>query len=248
MPTLAEMIEAARPGDSITLSPGVHDHDDVLRIRKDLEIKGPREAILKTEVAVTNGAQVVCNGFSVVHSKPGAPQKTGFVHPYPQNAHFVVLNAALWLDDIDMSCAETGHANKRAIEARHSNIYCRTLTKYSRINWFGSWEKVITLHANSFMEMFGKDDVSLTYGVAAGTAASAGAALEIVASKAVLSGCHWHREDPSINPQVTQYGAAVARDGFLQVGAGLYTTLNFPVPALLDQTAARKWVAPGCIG
>ena len=109
-------------------------------------------------------------------------------------------------------------------------------------------ELVITLHANSFMEMFGKDDVSLTYGVAAGTAASAGAALEIVASKAVLSGCHWHREDPSINPQATQYGAAVARDGFLQVGAGLYTTLNFPVPALLDQTAARKWVAPGCIG
>lgn len=131
MPSLAEMVADAKAGDVITLAPGVHDHDDVVRIRKDLAIKGPREAIVRAELAL---------------------------------------------------------------------------------------------------------------GVCAGTEAAAGAALEIVGSKAILSGSHWYRFG------TTLYGAAVARDGFLQVGAGLYTTLQFPTPSILDQTAARKWVAPGCIG
>lgn len=242
MPTLAEMIEAARPGDSITLAPGVHDHDDVLRIRKDIEIRGPREAILKAEVAITQGAHVVLNGITVEHGKPGAPQKTGWVHPYPQNAHFVVLNSGLWMDDVSMSCTATGHAHKRAIEARHANVSFRTMTKQARIDWRHSREKVLTMYDGSYLQVFGKDGDQLSVAVISGTAAENGAALEIVGSKAILSGAHVY------NLGTTAYGAAVARDGYLQVGAGYYTTLQFPVPSLLDQTGARKWVAPGCIG
>ena len=241
MPTLAEMIEAARPGDSITLAPGVHDHDDVLRIRKDLEIRGPREAVLRSELCITQGAHVVINGVTVENAKAGAPQKTGWVHPHPQNAHIVALNSSVFLDDCVMLCSP-GHANKRAIEARHANVSFRTMTKYSRIDWRASIEKVITLYDNAYLTMFGKDGGDLSVGVSAGTAAEYGAALEIVGSKAILSGAHWFRLG------TTAYGAAVARDGYLQVGAGYYTTLQFPVPALLDQTGARKWVAPGCIG
>lgn len=249
--SLWEMIGDAQPGDVLTLPPGAYDHDDVIRIRKDLVLTGPREAIVRPEFAVTNGAEVIINGVRIERNKIGAPQKTGTVVPrYPQNGHFVLLNSALWLDDVEMVCLGNGatHANKRAIECRNSNLAIRSVTKFSKIDWRNSTEKVITLYDSSYAQLFGLTG-DLTWSLVAGTANGMGAALEVVGSKAILSGSHFY------NFGSTPYGASVSRDSYLQVGAGFYTSIprlpaqyGFQQPVIVDMTTSRMWVAPGSGG
>ncbi len=239
MTPLQPLIDAASRGATINLVPGQYDDAAPVVIDKTLTIQGPREAIINSEIIISDGASVGFDGLKFEMNKVGAPKKTGVGSPYPQNGMIVLLNATMWMDDCSMT--SSAGLSKPAIHCTKSFINVRSRTKLSNVDWRGNDAQVIELLYGCYANFFDVTGQNVGFGIASETSAANGAAITCVGSKMTLSGAHVYRFG------TTDYGVSVARDGYCQVGAGLYTSVQFPLGVFVDATS-RKWVAPGCVG
>ena len=149
--------------------------------------------------------------------------------------------ASFWYDDPDWTCASGIH--RQAIHAIGSYVSLRAVTQYSRINWSGSNERLMSLLYNSYANCFrisSNPDHALGL---SGTTTASPYLLEVASSKLILSGAHvW-------NLGSTPYGVGASRDSYVQVGSGFYTSINnFNTAPVLLGDVSRKHVEQGSVG
>lgn len=232
------LIDAATPNSTIVLSPGEYDDALPVIINKNIKLQGPREAVIHSEFQLYN-ASVGFDGLKFQMNKVGAAQKTGIGSPYPQNGMITALNAILWMDDCSM--VSLPGFSKPAYHSVNSFANIRSRTKLSNIDWRGNDAQVIELLYNSYANIFDTTGQNVTFGVASQTSAANGAAISCAGSDLILSGAYVYKFGTS------NVGVTVARKGYCQVGAGVYTWIGFPTPVQLDATST-KYVAPGSVG
>lgn len=249
LPSIGDLVEKTRCGGTVILDPGEYDDPTPVEIdNKRITIVGPREAIVHSEFTIYN-SYVVFVGFTMEMNKVGAPQHTGKVWPdYPQNGMVTALNSQFWSDDVLWNSFKPPGWNGETIFSKCAIHSVNGFTRVSAVNsnapidWRGNDAAVIEHLYGGVLYLIDNTHRDLTVGIQPGTSEANGAAVSIVNGDCVMSGAHIY------DSGTTPYGVSVARDGFLQVGAGLYTTINKPFPVALDATGSRKWVAPGSIG
>lgn len=231
------LVDAANPGDLITLADGVYDDLNPVVIRKDITIVGSRNAIVHSEMQILSGVNVHLIGFTWEMNKVGAPSHNGYnaVPSYPQNGLCVIINSSLWCDDMDVRWASGGSTTKTAFHAFRSGIHFRTQTQFSRIDWRGCPAPIMEVFYGSYVNIFdntGVQGLNLLSG-------SSSKAIYLVGGDAVMSGAHLY------NYGTGPVGVGVHRDGYFQFGAGFPTSIQgFQTPIQLDGTTSRQWTAP----
>lgn len=253
---LQPLIDAAVPCATITLADGQYDDPSPVYIRKDVTITGSRNAIVHSEFQIIGGVNVHFSGFTLEMNKEGAPARNGISNVYPQNGMVVLLNSTLWADDLEVHAVAglTGYAlQKNAFHVHNGNLQLRSVTQFSRVDWRNLPWQVIELHYNSYANIFGPENVWIN--IAAATTKPYGAAIEVASSKLILSGANIFNCLAGCAPNTGRsdgYGIKLGRDAFVQVGAGLVTTIQyFTTPqgvnnAIFLDPTSRQWVCPTC--
>ena len=95
MATLKNLVDATAAQGVITLSANTtYDDTDIIVIDRDMEITGPRTAVVNSDFRITNGAVVKFTGFTMIMTHTRSPIFNGFPSfPYSQNAQVVVLGS-----------------------------------------------------------------------------------------------------------------------------------------------------------
>ena len=243
MATLKNLVDATAAQGVVTLSANTtYDDTDIIVIDRDMEIVGPRTAVVNSDFFITDGATVKFTGFTMkmTHTRPTA--FNGFPgFPYPQNGQVTILGGEFWYDDPDWTCASGIH--RQAIHCVDGFVNLRSVNLFSRINWSGSNERLMSLLYNSYCNVFrGNPDPNLTLNLS-GTTTTSPYLIEVASSKFIMSGTHaW-------NLGSIPYGVGLSRDSYLQVGSGYYTSINsFGTAPVLVGDVSRKWVEQGSVG
>lgn len=249
---LQPLIDAASPNAIIALPDGEYDDATPVYIRKDVTLSGSRNAIVHSEFQITGGVVVRFNGFTLDMNKVGAPARNGVTNVYPQNGMVVVMGGStLWADDLEVHLQPglTGYAlQKNAFHVVGAMLQLRAVTQFSRVDWRNSPYQVIELLYGSYANLFSvTGDVSNSpLNIVSGTSAtgsplgSGAAAIQIAGSKLTMSGANL------FNFGTATMGVYAMRDSYVQIGAGVYTTVqNFGVDAVLTDPSSRKYIAPG---
>jgi hypothetical protein len=227
----------------INLADGIYDDLTPVVIAKTVTIRGSRNAIIHSEFQVIDGATAHLIGVTLEMNKVGAIQHDGYSGDvFPQNGMFVVLNSALWLDDVDMrtcspNCPAGLTLNKAAVYAIGGVIHLRTVTKLSRVDWRGNAANVMELYYGSYANVFDVSGQGLTFGIASEMYNGA-PAIMVASSRLVLSGAHMYRFGSST------IGVKASRNSYVQCGAGLATSIQFPTPILDDGTSNFIYRSP----
>lgn len=236
----------------------VYDDANPVYIRKDMEIYGPRSAVVHSEIQIGGGAVVRFNGFTLQMNKTGAPARTGLTSgTYPQNGFVVVKNATLYADDLEVTVVAglTGYALlKNAFHVVSGHLELRAVTQFSRTDWRNSPYQVIELLYNSYGSIFDVSPQGYTYSVASGTKGSnVQATIQVASSRLIMSGSHIYNCANGCvanNADDNIWAVNAGRDSYVQVSGGVLTTIQyFTTPQgavrgiLLDQSS-RQWCVP----
>lgn len=262
---LQPIINACAPAPTpctIVLADGEYDDSSPVYIRQDMGISGGRGAIIHSEMQIVDGAMVQISGVTLEMNKTGAPARSGIVNGvYPQNGFITIVNAMLWADDLEVHLTSglSGYALlKNAFHVINGNLQLRAVTKFSRVDWRNSPYQVIELNYDSYANIFDVSGAAVGMNILSAltvTPTGTGAAITVTGSKLTMSGANVFNCLSGCAPNTgttNMYGISVWRDGYVQIGAGLDTTVQyFTTPGgvnngiFLDPTA-RKWVCATC--
>lgn len=195
---LAPLIAAAAPGSIIELAANTtYDDAGSILITKDVELNGPRSAVVHSEFQVLNGALLKWTGFSPFANKMGVPSITGFPHfPYPQNGQVVVRGGLFWCDDCWWTCAQD--YDRMAIQCIFGNLQIQAKTQYSPILWAPSTTRVMQIlygsHCNilSYNTVDPNNYVEMTCRALASAPGNPTDAIQVAGSKLRCAGVQLH--------------------------------------------------------
>lgn len=222
----------------IVLADGEYDDANPVLIHRDVRISGTRNAVVHSEIQILGGSLAHFVGFTFDMNKAGAPARNGFSSLlYPQNGMIVVMNSLLFADDLEIHAEPglTGNALlKNAIYVVNGQLQLRAVTQFSRVDWRNSPYQVIELLYNSYANIFDltptQQGMNIDGAVSASSIANYGSVIEVAGSKLTLSGANVFNCQGGCVPNTGRdgfYGVSVLRNGFVQVGAGIPTTIQF---------------------